>query len=65
MGRKTASGEGREMVPLAGLWEECTLENGERLRSFTICTTEINKQLDFLVRSLRCCDPSMLTLGYS
>ncbi|PWN96244.1 DUF159-domain-containing protein, partial [Tilletiopsis washingtonensis] len=44
----TASGDGREMVPLAGLWEECTLENGERLRSFTICTTEINKQLDFL-----------------
>ncbi|CEH16517.1 Uncharacterized conserved protein [Ceraceosorus bombacis] len=48
LGRTAVDGKEREMMPLAGLWEECTLDDGTKVKSFAICTTEINKQLEWL-----------------
>lgn len=49
-GRTDAEGKERRLMPLAGLWEKVTYEGQtEPLYTFTIITTESNKQLNFLV----------------
>ncbi|MCO5588176.1 hypothetical protein L7F22_042131 [Adiantum nelumboides] len=46
-GRKDANGIDKAMMPMAGLWEKCTIE-GKEMYSFTIITTDSNDQLNFL-----------------
>ncbi|PWN32570.1 DUF159-domain-containing protein [Meira miltonrushii] len=46
-GRKDADGKQRGMMPMAGLWEKCTID-GKDVYSFTIITTDSNDQLNFL-----------------
>lgn len=46
-GRKDAEGKQRGMMPMAGLWEKCTIE-GKDVYSFRIITTDSNDQLNFL-----------------
>lgn len=52
-GRTDVHGKRRALMPMAGLWERCTVE-GQEILSFTIITTESNKQLNFLVSKLAC-----------
>lgn len=48
-GRRDAQGQPRALMPMAGLWERCRLEGEEEdTYSYTIITTESNKQLNFL-----------------
>lgn len=46
-GRKDANGIKRAMMPMAGLWEKCSIEEKD-FYSFTIITTDSNDQLNFL-----------------
>jgi hypothetical protein len=46
-GRTDVKGEQRALMPMAGLWEKCSID-GEDIYSFTIITTESNHQLTFL-----------------
>lgn len=48
-GRKDVNGVERALMPMAGLYEKCTID-GQDVLSFTIITTNSNEQLNFLVR---------------
>jgi putative SOS response-associated peptidase YedK len=50
-GRVDVHGKQRALMPMAGLYEQCTID-GQPFLSFTIITTESNKQLNFLVSNL-------------
>jgi len=51
-GRTDVQGKQRALMPMAGLYERCFIDEQE-VYSFSIITTESNKQLNFLVSSLR------------
>ncbi|PWN19766.1 DUF159-domain-containing protein [Microstroma glucosiphilum] len=49
VGRKDREGKEKMMMPLAGLWERCRPDGESEERfTFTIITTEVSSQLDFL-----------------
>lgn len=48
-GRKDKDGKEKGMVPMAGLWEKCRFDGDEEdTYSFTIVTTQANKQMHFV-----------------
>lgn len=48
-GRTDRHGKEKKLMPLAGLWEKTTLQDETEPRyTFTIITTDVSKQLDFL-----------------
>jgi putative SOS response-associated peptidase YedK len=49
VGRRDREGEEKKMMPLAGLWEKCRPDGESEERfTFTIITTDVSSQLDFL-----------------
>lgn len=49
VGRKDREGKEKKMMPLAGLWERCRPDGESEERfTFTIITTDVSSQLDFL-----------------
>jgi len=53
-GRVNVQGKQKALMPMAGLYEQCTID-GQPLLSFTIITTDSNKQLNFLVSRMDDC----------
>lgn len=50
-GREDMNGRKKALMPMAGLYETCQID-GQEVYSFTVITTDSNKQLNFLVSLL-------------